>query len=94
MKEFLINLLLGTIETLEESALIAILQTLHDKNLDQYKAAIYGGNALVKALQPLVKGSKTNIDDVILKGLQDAIEQSARNNGIDLTVPITITETI
>ena len=88
MKQFLINLLLGSIEQLEESALIAILQNLHEKNLDQYKAAIYGGNALVKALLPLVTGTKTNVDDVILRGLQDAINQSAKDNGIDLNVPM------
>ena len=64
MKQFLINFLLGSIEQLEESALIAILQNLHEKNLDQYKAAIYGGNALCKSLLPLVTGTKTNVDDV------------------------------
>lgn len=93
MKEFFISLLLGTIEQLEETALIAILQNLHDKNLEQYKAAIYGGTALVGSLLPLVQKTKTNLDDIILRGLQDAINQSAANNGINLNVPVTIMPT-
>lgn len=93
MKEFFISLLLGTIEQLEETALIAILQNLHDKDLEKYKAAIYGGAALVGALLPLVQKTKTNLDDVVLRGLQDAINQSAQNNGINLNVPVTIMPT-
>ena len=93
MKEFFINLLLGSIEQLEESSLLAILQALHDKNIEQYKAAIYGGNALVTSLLPHVQKTKTNLDDVVLRGLQDAIQKSAANNGIDLTVPVTIAPT-
>jgi hypothetical protein len=94
MKEFLLNLLLGTLEQLEESSLVAILQKLHDKNIDQYKAAIYGGYALVQGLKPLVVSTKTNIDDVVLEGLLKAITTSATTNGIDLTTPVSLQPTL
>ena len=84
INELLLGLLAGALETAGESKLIEVLQDLHDKNPDQYKAAIYGGNALVKALLPVVTKSKTKIDDIFILSLNDAIQTSATNNGIDL----------
>lgn len=93
MKEFLLNLLTSTLETIGESKLIEILQKLHDKNLAQYKAAIYGGQALCDALGGFVTGTTTKIDDAILGAIRDAIKVSAAANGIDITVPVTIAPT-
>lgn len=84
MKELLLNLLTGAIESVGESKLIAVLQDLHDKNPELYKSAIHGGNALVTALKPLVEKSATKIDDAVLNAIGDAVKQSAAANGITL----------
>ena len=83
-KETLFNLFAGTVETVGESKLIEVLQSLHDTNLEQYKAAIFGGVALTKALAPLVEKSGTKVDDVFIKAISEALEQSAKNNGVEL----------
>jgi len=80
--DFLLNLLSAALETAGESKLIEILQQLHDKNIDQYNTAIFGGHALVKALLPITAGTKTKIDDAIIKALDEAINQSAAANGV------------
>lgn len=83
--DFLINSLSGALETVGEAKLVSILQSLHDKNPGQYKAAIYGGKALVDALLPLTTDSRTKIDDAIIKALDEAITKSAEDNKVDLT---------
>lgn len=83
MKEFLLNLLNGALESVGESKLEELLQKLHDQHPDQYKGAIYGGQALVNALQPLVTTTGTKIDDALLSAISDAIRDSAAANGID-----------
>jgi hypothetical protein len=80
--DFLLNLLSASLETAGESKLIEILQKLHDKDADQYNAAVFGGHALVKALLPIVTDSKTKIDDAIIKALDEAINQSSAANGV------------
>lgn len=84
MKEFFLNLLSTTLETVGESSLITILQKLHDTDLPKYKAAIFAGEALVDALLPYVTNSKTKIDDAFIKSLGEAVHQSALNNSIQL----------
>ena len=84
MKEFLLNLLSNSLENVGESKLIEVLQKLHDKNRDQYLAALLGGRALTLALLPVVEGTGTKIDDAIVSSLFDAIQTSAANNSIDL----------
>ena len=81
---FLIELLSKTVATAGESKLKDILQDLHDSNIDDYQAAIQGGDAFVKHLQPLVDKSKTSIDDAVLLSIKDAIAQSAAANGVAL----------
>ena len=84
MKEFFLNLLSNTLESVGESSLITILQKLHDTDLPKYKATIFAGEALVDGLLPLVTNSKTKIDDAFIKSLGEAIQQSALNNSIEL----------
>jgi len=84
MKEFLLNLLSNSLENIGEGKLIEAMQKLHDKNRDQYLAALLGGRAFVLALTPVVEGSKSPIDDAILSSINDAINASAAANGIDL----------
>lgn len=82
--DFLLNSLTGALQTVGESKLQDLLQDLHDSNLDDYKATIAAGVALLKHLTPLVEKSKSKIDDAIVGALQDAIKMSAKMNGIDL----------
>lgn len=82
--EFLLNALTGALESIGESKLIDILQDLHDSNEADYRATIAGGHALTVRLLPLIKKSKTKIDDAILTALDEAIKISAEANGIDL----------
>lgn len=82
--DFLFNAFSGALETVGESKLIEILQQLHDSNPDDYKAAIFGGHALTKHLVPIVTKSSTKIDDAILGAIQEAVKQSAANNGVVL----------
>jgi hypothetical protein len=82
--DFLINTLSSSLETIGESKLDELLQTLHDKHPDQYEAAIFGGVALVNALLPLTKTSATKIDDAIVQALDEALKASATANQLVL----------
>lgn len=90
-KELLLSTLTGALETVGETKLLEVLQQLHDKNPEQYAAAIAGGKALVSALQPLVLKSGTKIDDAILAALSEAIaaSEAANLNRPDLSTPST-----
>lgn len=81
-QETLFNLFSGTVESIGESKLVEVLQTLHDTNLDQYKAAIFGGIALTKALAPLTAKSSTKVDDVLVQAIEEALTESAKNNSL------------
>lgn len=89
--EIMLGLFSGALETVGESKLIEVLQTLHDKDEAKYQAALFGGHALVKALVPVVDKTGTKIDDAIVNALGDAIEQSALLNGLVLAVPVVVT---
>ena len=84
IKDLIINSLVSTAEQIGETALVKILQDLHDSKPDQYKAAIFGGHALVTALLPVVAGTATKIDDAIIQALSEAIVTSAAANSIQL----------
>ncbi len=84
IKDFLLNSLSGALETLGESKLEEVLQSLYDKDKVQYEAAVRGGHALVLALQPVVAKTGTKIDDAIVNALADAIKDSAAANDIVL----------
>lgn len=80
LSEFLLGTLSGALETVGESKLEAILQDLHDSNLEDWEAAIQGGEALIKHLLPLVTKSKSKIDDAILNALSEALDASKAAN--------------
>lgn len=82
--DFIVGLLKNSIESVGESKLEDVLQKLHDKNVDDYKAAIFAGNTLVKHLDPVVAESANKIDDALLGAVKEAVEKSAAVNGITL----------
>lgn len=92
LKTAILGIFSGAVENIAESELETLLQGLHDENVDNYKAAIYGGNALVNALLPVVTKSANKIDDAVVNALHDAIVKSAATNGIDLNTPINKTQ--
>lgn len=85
MKQFFLNLISGTIEGAGESKLEELLQQLHDKHPDQYKAAVFGGIALANAVKPLAEKSPNKIDDAFVSALNDACRDSAAANGLDVS---------
>ena len=84
MKELLLNLFSGALESVGEIKLIEALQLLHDKNVEQYNAAVHGAMFLITGLKPIVDKSKTPIDNAILDSLEDAVRESAKRNGVAL----------
>ena len=86
----MLGLFSGALQTVGESKLMEVLQELHDKDLPKYQAALFGGHALVTALQPVVEKTGTKIDDAIVNALSDAIQQSATMNNLVLAVPVVV----
>ena len=80
--EFLLGTLTGVLQTVGESKLEEILQDLHDSNLEDWQAAIEGGEALIKHLLPLVAKSKSKIDDAIVTALSEALQASKDANEV------------
>lgn len=88
--EIMLGLFSGALETVGESKLIEVLEQLRVADEPKYKAAIFGGHALVTALVPVVTKTGTKIDDAIMNALGDAIEMSAQMNGLVLSVPVVL----
>lgn len=82
--EIILGALTGVLSNVGESKLKEVLQTLHDKDVVQYEAAVKGGHALVLALLPVVAKTGTKIDDAIINALDEAIKESASENNIEL----------
>ena len=82
----LTDFVVKTLESAGESKLEDLLQNLHDQHPEEYYAAIYGGHALVNALKPIVNSTATKIDDAIILGLDEALNNSAAKNGITFVV--------
>lgn len=84
MKEALLTLFATTFETIGESKLEQVLQQLHDKDKVKWEAALRGGLSLITALQPFIDNSKTPIDNLFCSAILEAIQISAKNNGLTL----------
>lgn len=82
--DFILNILAGSLEAAYEPKFITVLQKLHDTNPDAYKAALFGFNAGIKAVQPIVAGTPTHLDDGLVQALAEAVQTSAQANGVDL----------
>ena len=83
--DFLVNMLLPTIEQLGESALVNVLQKFHDEQPEQYNAAIIAGHTFIKPLLAYVGGTSGKVDDGFVEAVNEAITLSALANGIVLT---------
>lgn len=81
---FLLELLASTLAEVGESKLVEVLQSLHDKDLQGYKSALFGGLSFVEGITKLTDKSKTKIDDALVNAIREAIEESAKLNNIKL----------
>lgn len=80
--EFLLNTMTGALETVGELKLVDVLQKFHDKNPVEWEACVRAGHAFIKPLTKLVSATKTPIDDALVQALDEAISQSAADNGL------------
>lgn len=86
--EFLLNMVANQLGATGETLLVGLLQKLHDKNVDEWKVAVYALWAAGKALEPLVAGTPTKIDDALVMELRQSARDTAAANpkeGIILT---------
>jgi len=84
MANFILELLAGTLAEVGESKLVEVLQELHDKDQEDYKSVLYGGLSFVTGISKLTSKTKTKIDDALVAAIKDAIETSAKLNGVEL----------
>ncbi len=80
--DFLVKILLPTIEQLGETALIGLLQKYHDNDPEEYKATMIMGHTFIKRLVKYADGTEGKIDDGFVDALDEAITTSALANGI------------
>ena len=77
-------ILLATFYSMGKPALVKYLQDLHDKSEHWYKAAIFTANAGLQEGAKAATKTATQLDDAALADIQDAIETSAKANGVSL----------
>jgi uncharacterized protein YktB (UPF0637 family) len=83
--ETLVNTLAPVIEIMAAEQLAGVFNRLHDKDPKAYAKYIPDLYEMTKKhLQELTSQSKSKIDDVIVQALENAIEQSAEVNGLEL----------
>lgn len=84
MKEVLLALLSGSLETIGESKLIELLNKEFAKDSERTTLVVKGAYPLAVLFVSAAGDSKTPIDDAIAQALKEAIEGFATANGIDL----------
>jgi len=88
MANFILELLAGTLAEVGESKLVEVLQELHDKDTtddkSDYKSVLLGGLSFVTGISKLTSKTKTKIDDALVGAIREAIETSAKLNGVEL----------
>lgn len=82
---FLIKWLLPLIENTGETALLEMLQKMHDTNLQSYTQLVTGAYPVIDVqLENYAKSSKSTIDDEVVKRLKRVLETSAASNNVAL----------
>lgn len=84
VKGLLLDALAGTLEAVEESAIVAGLQHLHESDVDTYKAVVYCGYAFAKGLSKWAVSTPNKIDDAVYASIMNAVKTSAAANNIEL----------
>lgn len=85
---FLLELLSGALASIGESKLVEVLQLLHDNDKtpdkSKYHSVILGGYSFCVGISSLTDSTKSKIDDAIVGSIKEAIETSAKTNGVTL----------
>lgn len=85
MLELLINLFSNAVKDIIRSRLVAALAALKVKNEDHYKVVMSSLYPVVDVeLEDITDKTKTKADDVVVDAIKEAMEQSAKDNGITL----------
>ena len=88
MANFILELLAGTLAEVGELKLVEVLQEMHDKDTSEdksdYRSVLFGGLSFATGIGKLTSKTKTKIDDALVSAIRDAIEISAKNNGVEL----------
>jgi hypothetical protein len=82
LSDFVMNAVLPTLEKYGEKELVKLLDKFKAADEEKYKASMIAGHAFIKPLIEYVKSTETEIDDGLVATINDAIEESASNNGI------------
>lgn len=85
--DLLVSLFAPVVATFEKLKIKEGLQIIHDKQgVDEYKATVLSAYPAVSILlTKIAAATKTTIDDALVMGLKQALEESAAENGIELS---------
>lgn len=78
------GILINALVSAEKAPVLALLQSIYDKDADQYKALIYTANYGLKKAKTATDKTATKLDDEALSALQGVLTDSAAANGITL----------
>lgn len=79
---FLVETFAGLIVNAGASELANVLNQLNKDKPKDYKAVIAAVYAITEHLKPVVKKSKTSIDNIFIDGLEKAVEESLSTTGV------------
>ena len=78
------GILINALVSAEKAPVLAFLQSIHDKDSDEYKALIFAANYGIKKAKTATDKTTTKLDDEALAAIQDILKSSADANGITL----------
>lgn len=78
------GILINAIVTAEKATVVAFLQSIADKDKDEYKALVYSANYGLKKASAATAKTGTKLDDQAVAAIQDILASSAAQNGITL----------
>jgi len=81
-QDFLVKAVLPIVQAVGQSKLIEVLQKLHDTDNEKYQATVIAGHAFIKPLIAVVANTENTIDDGLVAAINEAIEESAKANGV------------
>jgi len=82
ISDFIVSVMLPTIEAVGKDKLVDLLQKLHDSDSEKYSATVIAGHAFIKPLIEFVGKTENKIDDGIVASINQAISESAAKNGV------------
>lgn len=83
--DFIGGILLSAIVSAEKSTVLALLQSIHDKDKDEYEALVYGLKFALKKGAGLAGKTTTQLDDEVITNAKAILSESASANGLTLT---------